>query len=95
MVARFDKGIWKEAMNVTQQIQSDGNQYPTSLSYDGNTLYLSKEDNFNSDIYVSVFENGQWSVSKPLNKNINTRYWESFASTTADGKTLLFRPHRW
>ena len=94
MVARLDKGIWKEAINVTQQIQSDGNQYPTSLSYDGNTLYLTKEDNFNSDIYVSVFENGQWSVSKPLNKNINTRYWESFASTTADGKTLYFASNR-
>ena len=94
MVARFEKGAWKEAVNITPQIQSDGNQYPTSLSTDGNTLFLTKEDNFNSDIYISAFVNGQWTVSKPLNKNINTRYWESFASMTADGKTLYFASNR-
>jgi outer membrane protein OmpA-like peptidoglycan-associated protein len=94
MVARFEKGSWKEGINITQQIQSDGNQYPTSLSFDGSTLYLTKEDNFNSDIYVSEFVNGQWTVSKPLNKNINTRYWESFASVTSDGKTLYFASNR-
>lgn len=94
MVAHFVKGVWKEAINITDQIQSDGNQYPTSLSYDGTTLFLTKEDNFNSDIYSSTFADGRWTVSKPLNKNINTRYWESFASMTADGKFLYFASNR-
>ena len=47
------------------------------LSADGKLLFLSKDDNVNSDIYVSSYEGGNWSKVIKLNKNINTKYWES------------------
>jgi hypothetical protein len=94
MISHKVKGKWTEPDNITPSIQSDGNQYVCSLSPDGKTLFLSKEDNFNSDIYTSQFDGTTWSVSKPLGKEINTKFWESHASITADGKYLYFSSNR-
>lgn len=85
---------WSRPVNITPQIQSDGDQVVTGISADGNTLLLAKSDEFNSDIYISYFENGQWTKSKPISKTVNTRFWESHASFSADGKTLYFTSNR-
>jgi tetratricopeptide (TPR) repeat protein len=63
-------GKWTEPINITPEIQSDGDQYVNCLSKDGMELYLNKEDNFNSDIYYSAYLNGRWDKSAPLNKNL-------------------------
>ena len=88
------KGIWSDPVNITPDIQSDGNQYPCFLSQDGKTLLLSKQENGNSDIYISHFEDNKWTPSEPLNKEINTKYWESHACISPDGKTLYFTSDR-
>ena len=94
-VSRYRDGKWTSPVNITPQIQSDGDQYVSSLSFDGNTLYLTREDAFNSDIYKSNFQNGKWSKSEPLaGQDINTKYWESHASISRDGKTLYFTSNR-
>jgi outer membrane protein OmpA-like peptidoglycan-associated protein len=86
---------WSTPVNITPQIQSDGDQYVTSISYDGTQLYLTKEDAFNSDIYTSKYNNEQWSKSQPIiGQDINTKYWESHASISKDGKTLFFTSNR-
>ncbi len=87
-------GEWMPPTNITPQIRSDGDQYTTGLSFNGNMLYLAKEDFFNSDIYYSEYERGRWSISQPLNKNINTKYWESHACISKDGKQLFFTSNR-
>lgn len=85
---------WTTPVNITPDIQSDGDFYVSSLSSDGTLLYLSRDDNNNSDIYVSRFDGTKWSVATKLNKNINTKYWESHASISADGKSLIFSSDR-
>ncbi|HLO57833.1 MAG TPA: OmpA family protein [Bacteroidales bacterium] len=86
---------WSSPVNITPQIQSDGDQYVTSVSYDGMTLYLTREDPFNSDIFVSHFINGVWSKSVPVaGTNVNTKFWESHASVSKDGSTLFFTSNR-
>jgi outer membrane protein OmpA-like peptidoglycan-associated protein len=86
---------WSSPINITPQIQSDGDQYVTSVSYDGTKLFLTKEDAFNSDIYTSAFTNNKWSKSLPVDgPEINTKYWESHASISHDGKTLYFTSNR-
>jgi Tol biopolymer transport system component len=86
---------WSSPINITPQIQSDGDQYVTSVSYDGKRLYLTKEDAFNSDLYVSNYAGGKWMKSLPLaGQDINTKYWESHASVSKDGKTLYFTSNR-
>jgi hypothetical protein len=37
---------------------------------------------------------GKWTAIKKLNDNINTKYWESHASVSYDGKTLYFTSNR-
>lgn len=87
-------GEWTEPINITPEIQSDGDQYANCLSKDGMELYLNKEDNFNSDIYYSVFQDNRWDKSAPLNKNVNTRFWESHGSISPDGQSLFFTSNR-
>ncbi len=94
MVSKKINDTWKSPVNITPNIQSDGDQYPCSISQDGKTLYLCKQDNDNSDIYVSHLDGNTWSPSKPLNNEINTKYWESHACVSPDGKTLYFVSNR-
>jgi outer membrane protein OmpA-like peptidoglycan-associated protein len=94
MASKKVNGVWGNPENITPEIQSDGDQFPCFITHDGKTLLLNKQDNFNSDIYISYFEGNKWTPSKPLNKNINTKYWESSASITDDGKKLYFTSNR-
>ncbi len=94
-ISHYKDGAWTSPINITPQIQSDGDQYVSSLSFDGSSLYLTREDAFNSDIYKSLLQNGKWSKSEPLaGQDINTKYWESHASISRDGKTLYFTSNR-
>jgi len=81
---------WTTPVNITPDLNAEGNFYPCFLSEDGTTLLLCKEDNFNSDIYITKLTDVKWSVPKKLNKNINSRYHETFASLSSDGKTMYF-----
>ncbi len=86
---------WSSPINITPQIESDGDQYVSSISYDGTQLFLTKEDAFNSDIYMSHYVNGRWTKSLPLaGQDINTKFWESHASVSKDGKKLYFTSNR-
>lgn len=87
-------GKWTEPINITPEIQSDGNQFANCLSKDGMQLFLNMEDNFNSDILFSSYQNGRWEKSELLNKNINTKFWESHASISPDGESLYFASNK-
>jgi outer membrane protein OmpA-like peptidoglycan-associated protein len=93
--SRYTPKGWSSPVNITPQLQSDGDQYVASVTYDGMRLFLTKEDAFNSDFYVSDFVAGKWSKSVPLSgPDINTKFWESHASISKDGKTLYFTSNR-
>lgn len=89
-------GKWTEPINITKDLGVGKNKrtVPVCISADGKELYLVRDDNDNGNIYVSYFDNNKWTKMKPLNKNINTKYWESHATITKDGKTLFFTSDR-
>ncbi|MFO7370124.1 MAG: OmpA family protein [Bacteroidales bacterium] len=92
--SKYNNG-WSSPVNITPQIESDGDQYVSSISYDGTQLFLTREDAFNSDIYMSRYENNRWTKSLPLaGQDINTKFWESHASLSKDGKVLYFTSNR-
>jgi len=92
--SKKEDGEWTEPINITPEVQSDGDQYANFLTPDGTELYLNKADNFDSDIYHSEYSEGVWTKSKPLNKYINTKYYESHACVSADNSTLYFVSNR-
>ncbi len=94
MFSRLVNGKWTSPVNITPEIQSDGDFYISCLSADGKLLFLSKDDNFNSDIYLSSYDGNSWSKTLKLNKNINTKYWESHGFISEDGNHLIFASDR-
>src|SRR6056297_1609365 len=93
-MVKKENGKWGPPVNLLPQLGIDGDCETTSLSYDGKELYLYREDELDGNIYVSYFEDGQWSNIKKLGENINTKYWESHATISADGKKLYFVSNR-
>jgi tetratricopeptide (TPR) repeat protein len=94
MLSKFENGRWSTPVNITPELQSDGDMYISCLSSDGKTLFLSKDDNFNSDIYTCTFDGVRWGESVRLNKNINTRYWESHGFISESGEQMIFASDR-
>jgi len=93
MVSRHGKD-WSEPSILNNKLGLYGSFFPVSLSYDGSELYLARRDMIEADIYVTHFRNGRWSRIVKLNKNINTRYYESHACISQDGKALYFTSNR-
>jgi len=94
MFSRIENGKWSAPINITPDLQSDGDFYISCLSADGKQIFLSKDDDYNSDIYVSTFNGTIWSKTVKLDKNINTKYWESHGFLSESGTQLIFASDR-
>ncbi|MBG0859948.1 MAG: PD40 domain-containing protein [Bacteroidales bacterium] len=94
MLSRMSGGKWTPPVNITPELQSDGDLYISCISSNGKLLILSKDDNYNSDIYQSSYDGVRWTESTRLNKNINTKYWESHGFVTEDGNSMVFASDR-
>ena len=94
MFSRLVNGKWTTPVNITSELESDGDFYISCLSSDGKMLFLSKDDNENSDIYVSSLQGDVWTKTVKLNKNINTKYWESHGFLSEDGNQIVFASDR-
>ena len=94
MLSRLVGGKWSPPVNITPELMSDGDMYISCLSSDGKLLLLSRDDDFNSDIYSSTYDGNSWNPCRKLNRNINTKYWESHGFITEDGQRLIFASDR-
>jgi tetratricopeptide (TPR) repeat protein len=93
-VTRKVNDKWSTPINITLDLQVDGNCSTLSLSNDGTELYLFKDDSHDGNIYVTHFLDDRWSPMKKLNENINTKYYETYACISNDGKKLYFTSNR-
>jgi tetratricopeptide (TPR) repeat protein len=94
MFSRLVDRKWTAPVNIIPELQVDGDLYISCLSADGKLLFLSKNDNDNSDIYSSSLIGISWTPIVSLNKNINTKYWESHGFISEDGNQLIFASDR-
>lgn len=92
--SRKENGKWTYPINLTPSFAVDGDTYVTGISYNGDEIFVYRSDDFDGNIYVSRREDDQWSKLDKLNNNINTKYWESHASISDNGKTLYFTSNR-
>jgi len=87
-------GNWTKPVDITEEIGSPGDCYTSSISGNGKELYLIKQGNYNSDICVSYFQDGKWTVMQKLSNKVNSNEHETSASITYDGNTLYFSSNR-
>ena len=67
------------------------------ISADGSKLYLTGcgwSRNSSCDLYVSRWNDGQWSTPDALPDHINTQNWESQPCVSSDGRELFFVSRR-
>ena len=89
-----ENGNWQEPRNLTPDFGVDGNTYTTGISYFGDELFLYRSDDYDGNIYSSKKTPNNWTTIVKLNDHINTKYWESHASPSADGQYLYFASNR-
>jgi hypothetical protein len=94
MFSKKIRGKWQSPVEITSQLKAGDDCSSCSLNRDGTILFLYKTDNFDGNIYSADYFNGAWTPIKKLNKNINTKYYESHASVSANGKKLYFTSNR-
>jgi len=87
-------GIWTEPVNITPQVESDGDAIPVWISPNGEKLLLIKGTGNKRDIYISTYSAGSWSRMEPFPGPVNSNRAESFASLSDDEKTLYFSSNR-
>jgi hypothetical protein len=92
--SRKERGRWQSPIEITQELKAGEDCSSCSLNSDGTELFLYKTDNYDGAIYSSKYENGMWTPISKLNKNINTKFYESHAAISANGKKLYFTSNR-
>lgn len=88
------RGAWQSPIEITTQLSAGNDCSTCSLNNDGTELFLYKTDDYDGVIYSSNYVNDSWTPVVKLNKNINTRYYESHAAVSADGNKLYFTSNR-
>lgn len=78
---------WTKATNPKKPLNSDKHDATVGLSPDGQVLLIYKGTN-GGDIYECKLKGDQWSAPSKL--KINTKYHESSASISFDGRTMYF-----
>ncbi len=85
---------WYRADPLSKVINTTGNEGAQCISPDGQYLYFAgcgREDGLGKcDIYYSKLVGNEWSKPKNIGAPINSPYWESQPSLSADGKSLYF-----
>jgi hypothetical protein len=92
--SKKERGKWQPPIEITAEINAGEDCSSCSLNSDGTELFLYKTDNYDGAIYSSDYINGAWTPIKKLNKNINTKFYESHAAISYDGKKLYFTSNR-
>jgi hypothetical protein len=92
--SKKQRGAWQIPVDITADLKAGEDCSSCSLNNDGTELFLYKTDNYDGAIYSSLYVNDAWTPIKKLNKNINTKFYESHASVSADGKKLFFTSNR-
>ena len=92
--SRKEKGKWLTPVDITSELGGGDDCSTCSLSSDGTILFIYKTDNYDGVIYSSTYKNGAWTPVSKLNKNVNSKYYESHAALSADGKKLYFTSNR-
>jgi outer membrane protein OmpA-like peptidoglycan-associated protein len=97
-VSYLSDNSWQKAINAGPPLNTRQNEGAQSLSSDGSYMYFTACDRpgglGSCDIFFSSRSKGRWSVPLNIGSPVNSQYWESQPSVSADGKVLYFSSSR-
>ena len=94
LTATFNGETWSPPVSLSPGINTPDNEGTATLSADGRMLVFTAcqgRKGFGScDLYMSRKTGSDWSAPENLGPTINTRFYESQPSLSADGRRLYF-----
>jgi flagellar motor protein MotB len=97
-ISYFSDNKWQKAFNAGAPLNTRQNEGAQTLSSNGNYMFFTACDRpiglGSCDIYFSALSGEKWSEPSNLKWPVNTTFWESQPSISADGKTLFFSSNR-
>ncbi len=97
-MSRKEKGKWTQAVSMESINNPQSNEGAQSISPDGQTMYFASDrgstHDINFDLFVSRRLKNGWSAPERLPAPVNTKYYESQPSISADGRSLYFVSNR-
>lgn len=89
---------WTTAQSISDRINTPYNEGACTISADGRILVFTACEGRgtfgNCDLYMATRNGDEWTEGKNLGKNVNSRFWDSQPSLSADGRTLFFVSNR-
>jgi OmpA family/WD40-like Beta Propeller Repeat len=90
--------VWGNAVNAGEPLNTRQNEGAQTLSSSGNYMFFTACDRPGSlgscDLYFSAYTEGRWSIPYNLGSPVNSSFWESTPSISADGNMLFFSSNR-
>ena len=97
-ISSWGEDKWNPALNAGLPLNTPTNEGAQTLSSNGSYMFFTACDRPGAvgscDIYFSAFSEGKWTQPFNLNSPVNSAYWESQPSVSADGKVLFFSSSR-
>ncbi len=89
-----DNGKWSSPVPLSEYVNTNGHEASVSLSPDGQTLIVFKDDGGNGNIYFSQWDGKNWGGLQMFGSDVNTKHWEPHACLSNDGSVLYFTSDR-
>lgn len=96
--------IFGPALRIPSPLNTPNNEGTISISADGKVIFFSSVDRINEagipighgsqDIYLCMYNNGNWGSPFNLGPAVNSESWEAQPSISPDGLTLYFASNR-
>jgi len=89
--SKFIDNTWQKPEKIGGALNTDYHEKACFVSQDGSIMIVRILDKHKGSIFISTKDiAGNWTKPKELNKNINSKSQETFASLSPDGNQLFF-----
>jgi tetratricopeptide (TPR) repeat protein len=93
-----EKDGWGNRENAGAPLNTLDNEGTQSMTADGKVLYFTacnrRDGKGQCDIYMAIWEEGNWNTPVNIGAPVNTRYSEKHPTISADGRALFFTSNR-
>ncbi len=94
-LVRKENGVWMSPKKISENISGKFYLKSSSMSFDGEELYLATDDIERNELFVSYKEGKSWGEAEKLGKTINDKKSnETHACVSKDKNTLYFTSDR-